>query len=77
MDVGLAFLQFTDKFVQALLFRGVHVSELNTKVLTSRPGHSGPTNMDWFFMCRNVHTERDRCTNLYERSALNATSAPG
>jgi hypothetical protein len=63
--------------VQAFLFRGVHVCELDAKVLTSRPSHSGPTYMDGLLMCRNVHTERDRCTNLYKCSAFNATSAPG
>jgi len=77
VDVGLAFLQVTDQFMQAFLFRWVHVCELEAKVLTSRPSHSGPTYMDGFLMCRNVHTERDRCTNLYSHSAFNAAAAQG
>jgi hypothetical protein len=77
MNVGLAVLQVTDKFLQALLFSGIQVCELDAEVLTGRPSHAGPTDMDGFLVCGNVHTERDRCTNLYMNSAFNATAAQG
>jgi hypothetical protein len=77
VDIGLAFLQVIENFLQALPFRWVHVCELDAKVLTSRPGHSGPTYMDGFLMCRNVHTERDRCTDLYDNSAFNGGASQG